>query len=39
MRLAGHHRTLVKVLALSMIAVLLSGCSNNWGWYVVSPMT
>ena len=39
MRLAGHHRTLVKMLAVSLIAVLLSGCSSNWGWYVVSPMT
>ncbi len=26
-----------KTLALGALALLLSGCSGNWGWYVVDP--
>jgi len=28
-----------RVLALVSVLLLLSGCSNNWGWYVVDPTT
>lgn len=28
-----------RVLALVSMLLLLSGCSNNWGWYVVDPTT
>jgi len=28
-----------RVLALVAVLLLLSGCSNNWGWYVVDPTT
>ncbi len=29
----------MRVLAVIAVAVLVSGCSANWGWYVVSPTT
>jgi polar amino acid transport system permease protein len=28
-----------RVLVLASVLLLLSGCSNNWGWYVVDPTT
>ena len=28
-----------RVLVLAPVLLLLSGCSNNWGWYVVDPTT
>jgi glutamine transport system permease protein len=28
-----------KMLLLSALVLLLSGCSANWGWYVVNPAT
>lgn len=28
-----------RVLVLVSVLLLLSGCSNNWGWYVVDPTT
>jgi len=28
-----------KILLLSALLMVLSGCSANWGWYVVSPAT
>ncbi|WP_039019831.1 amino acid ABC transporter permease [Halocynthiibacter namhaensis] len=28
-----------RFLTLAPVAFLLSGCSNNWGWYVVDPTT
>ena len=28
-----------QAFAVAAIALLLSGCSGNWGWYVVSPKT
>lgn len=28
-----------RFLTLTPVAFLLSGCSNNWGWYVVDPTT
>jgi glutamine transport system permease protein len=30
---------MTRFLILSAALLLLSGCSNNWGWYVVDPMT
>ena len=37
----GHQRDwmMKRVLALVSVLLLLSGCSNNWGWYVVDPTT
>jgi glutamine transport system permease protein len=31
--------TMKKCLILTSILLLLSGCSGNWGWYVVDPTT
>ncbi len=28
-----------RILTFASLAVLLSGCSGNWGWYVVDPRT
>ena len=28
-----------KIAFICLSALLLSGCSSNWGWYVVNPMT
>jgi polar amino acid transport system permease protein len=28
-----------RFLILASAFLLLSGCSNNWGWYVVDPTT
>ena len=28
-----------KTLVLTFLASILAGCSTNWGWYVVNPMT
>jgi glutamine transport system permease protein len=28
-----------RILAISSFSFLLSGCSGNWGWYVVDPTT
>ncbi|WP_136656399.1 amino acid ABC transporter permease [Nitratireductor sp. XY-223] len=29
----------VRIAAVCMLALLVTGCSANWGWYVVSPTT
>ncbi|PKP63424.1 MAG: amino acid ABC transporter permease, partial [Alphaproteobacteria bacterium HGW-Alphaproteobacteria-8] len=29
----------VRALGAAALVLLLSGCSANWGWYVVSPAT
>ena len=31
--------TMKKILLLIFIPVLISGCSADWGWYVVNPAT
>ena len=28
-----------RLLVFTPLAFLLSGCSGNWGWYVVDPRT
>ncbi|MDP3523263.1 MAG: amino acid ABC transporter permease, partial [Hoeflea sp.] len=28
-----------KALVLVAVALVLTGCSGNWGWYVVNPTT
>ena len=28
-----------KIAFICLSALLLSGCSGNWGWYVVNPST
>ena len=28
-----------RILILASALFLLTGCSNNWGWYVVDPTT
>ena len=30
---------IIRAVPLLLLGVLLSGCSSNWGWYVVNPTT
>ncbi|MEM6463221.1 MAG: amino acid ABC transporter permease [Pseudomonadota bacterium] len=39
MSLAPSNRVIGKAAILCVLAIALTGCSANWGWYVVSPTT
>ena len=31
------HKSTHPIFSLTLIAVLLGGCSGKWGWYVIDP--